>query len=83
MTERRDFGRRGRVVERLVAVLRASDVVSVCTLARAADTVPECAARLMKRYALRGLVRTISDNYWGPREALRRVPLLRWCPIEL
>jgi len=34
MTERRGFGRRGRLGERLVAALRASDVVSVCALAR-------------------------------------------------
>jgi len=78
MTERRDFRRRGRVVERLVAVLRASDVVSVSTLARAADTIPEwVAAGMIRRFALRGLVRNIAHNRWSATAALRRLPLLK------
>jgi hypothetical protein len=80
MSERRDVGERARLVATMLAVLRVNDAVSLRDLAHAAGQIPECvAARVLKRFAVRGLVRNVSQGWWTGTAVLRVEPLLRPC----
>ena len=78
--ERRDGDKRARILETIVAALRGSDVVSILDLARAAGHVSESiASRVVKRLALRGLVRNVSLGCWSGTSVLRCEPSIRVC----
>jgi hypothetical protein len=81
MIERRDADERARIIGKIVTVLRVGDVVSLHDLAHAAGDIPEhVAARIVKRFALRGLVRNVSQGSWSGTAAMRVEPLLTQCP---
>ena len=78
--ERRNRDERGRIVKRIVNLLRLSDVCTLQVLARGAGGIPECvASRVLKRFALRGLVRNVSAGSWSATSALRFEPSLVEC----
>ena len=80
MIERRDCDERARILETIVAALRCSDVVSVLDIARAAGHISESnASRVVKRLALRGLVRNVAQGCWSGTSALRYEPAIREC----
>jgi hypothetical protein len=80
MNERRDSIERARTVAQILAVLRAGDAMTLRDLARAAGEIPEnIAARVLKRLALRGLARNVSEGWWRGTALLRVEPLLKAC----
>jgi hypothetical protein len=80
--DRRDETARARIVQRVVSMLRENEGCTLELLARAAGYVPHIVvARIVKRLALRGLARTISEGYWCATAALRVVPALVECPV--
>ena len=82
--ERRHWRERARVVASIVAVLLESDEIGLPDVARAAGEIPETVvARVIRRLALRGLVRNVSQGWWRATAALRcDVPLIR-CAVAL
>lgn len=53
-------------------MLRASDHIAVSDVARAAGEIPETVvARVIRRLALRGFVRNVSQGCWRATAALR------------
>jgi hypothetical protein len=79
--DRRDPDERARLVTKMLAVLRVTDVISLRDLAYTAGEIPECiAARILKRFALRGLVRNVSQGWWTATAVLRVEPVLMPCP---
>ena len=78
--ERRHGRERGRIVRRIVAVLRDSDAVLLRDLARLAGEIPETVvARVIRGLALRGLARNVSQGCWRATAALRCEPALTPC----
>jgi hypothetical protein len=80
MNERRNSTDRARTVAQILAVLRAGEEMTLRDLARAAGEIPEnITARVLKRLALRGLARTVSEGWWRGTALLRAEPPLETC----
>jgi hypothetical protein len=78
-SERRHGSERARIVASIVAVLLASDEVALGDVARAAGEIPETVvARVIRRLAMRGFVRSVSLGCWRATAVLRfDLPLTR------
>jgi hypothetical protein len=72
ITDRRNQHQRARIVQTMVNLLRLNEVCTLQLLARAAGGVPEpVVSRVVKRFALRGLVRNVAAGVWSATPALR------------
>ena len=79
ITERRNQHQRARVVQTMVNLLRLNEVCTLGVLAGAVGGVSEAVvSRLLKRFALRGLVRNVAAGMWSATPALR----MQLCVVE-
>jgi len=69
--ERRQWRERARIFASIVAVLLASDNVALGDVARAGEIPETVVARVVRRLAVRGFVRSVSQGCWRATAALR------------
>ena len=75
---------RARVLTSIVSVLLQSEDIALRDVARAAGQIPETVvARVIRRLALRGFVRNVSEGCWRATAALRCDLALIRCSVAL